>query len=99
MDYTKLWMYERDTFVLPRNYENFVFIPNPKDPKLLFMLQVALCSKQILEDVDVKEVSSDLDSLMHMFVQEEEIIPREEEAIEEDQMQDELEDNVFHKDY
>ena len=63
------------------------------------MLQVAPRSRQICEDVDVEEVPSSVDSEMHAVEDEDEIIVREEEDFEEEQVhEDATQDMLYEND-
>ena len=55
MDCTKFWTDQRDTFVCPDHVEQVVFKADPKDPKWLFVVQVAPRSKQVCEGLDVDD--------------------------------------------
>lgn len=55
VDSTKLWTDEKDTFVLPEHCEQVVFSPDPKDPRWLFVVQVAPRSRQVCEGLLIVE--------------------------------------------
>ena len=55
VDSTKFWTDQRDTFVCPDHVEQVVFKADPKDPKWLFVVQVAPRSKQVCEGLDVED--------------------------------------------
>ena len=59
VDSTKVWTDQRDTFVRPEHCEQVVFKADPKDPRWLFVVQVAPRSKQICEDVELQQVDVD----------------------------------------
>ena len=60
VDSTKVWTDQRDTFVRPEHCEQVVFKADPKDPRWLFVVQVApRRSKQICEDVELQQVDVD----------------------------------------
>ena len=55
VDSTKFWTDQRDTFVCPDHVEQVVFKANLKNPKWLFVVQVATRSKQVCEGLDVED--------------------------------------------
>ena len=55
VDSTKFWTDQRDSFVCPDHVEQVVFKADPKDPKWLFVVQVAPRSKQVCEGLDVED--------------------------------------------
>ena len=55
VDSTKFWTDQRDTFVCPDHVEQVIFKADPKDPKWLFVVQVAPRSKQVCEGLDVED--------------------------------------------
>ena len=60
VDSTKVWTNQRDTFVLPEHCEQIVFKVDPRDPKWLFVIEVAPRKRQIFEGVEVQELLDEL---------------------------------------
>lgn len=56
VDSTKVWTDQRDTFVLPEHCDQIVFKVDPRDPKWLFIIEVAPQKRQIFEGVEIAEV-------------------------------------------
>ena len=64
VDSTKIWTDARDTFVRPEHCEQVVFKSDPKDPRWLFVVQVAPRSKSICEGLEV-QASEQVDHHQH----------------------------------
>lgn len=96
VDSTKLWTDARDTFVRPEHCEQVVFKSDPKDPRWLYVIQVAPRSKPICEgleeQVDEEEQIEQVDE-----AQQQEQADEEEDAIQiEHPNEDEFEDDNDH---
>lgn len=55
VDSTKVWTDQRDTFALPEHCEQIVFKVDPRDPRWLFVIEIAPRKRQVFEDVQIEE--------------------------------------------
>lgn len=85
VDSTKVWTDQQDTFVRPEHCEQVVFKADPKDPRWLFVVQVAPRSKQIYEEFELQQ--GDVDAQGNGEQQAQTDINEEEQAFEDEQLE------------
>ena len=100
VDKTKLWTDARDTYVRPEHCEQVVFKSDPKDPRWLYVIQVAPRSKPICKGLEeqVDEVGeqepADVAQQQEEVVEEDQAVQEVEEAVQEVEEADEEEQAV-----
>ena len=84
VDSTKFWTDARDTFVRPEHCEQIVFKSDPKDPRWLYVVQVAPRSKPICEGLEEQiDEGEQLDVANEAVVVDDNEVDEEEEAVQE----------------
>lgn len=112
VDSTKLWKDARDTFVRSEHCEQVVFKSDPKDPRWLYVVQVAPRNKPICEGLENQDDEEDrLDQVNEVGQleqadeagqqeqadeEEEAVQDEEEQAVQDEEEQEEFEDDIDH---
>lgn len=87
VDSTKVWTDSRDTFVRPEHCEQVIFKQDPKEPRWLYVVQVAPRSKPICEGLEIERGDGAEEA-----TQPTQEVDEEEQAREDDDVEQEVDD-------